>query len=346
MINKSKLTEILHDAVSDYTSKSEEKTPAEWLQGYLGEKLPEKSVDAIQVISGEIIGTLDLIDEKKASMEAAMASGQSAETWFANEVVEDSRSNGETARELAIFFNGINKANAEYEDVIDVDETSIEEIDTQNADEWNDDNWNSFKLKSTAKETAGEIVKTSFREIAADVYVKASEEGIGSVFKDKDCLKNTLVDAAGAGIKTAVSAGLVVAEQTGVIPPTTISSLAAVASKAVEEFKAFKEVVKGKATITQAVTKIKNTVVSTAASVWEQNKKAIKEEVVDSVGYIFGIKGAAIAGVINGLFTKTEDEPKLKTVLKSVANSVKGLLTKKRQLPFFNKTKNKQLEMN
>lgn len=103
-MNKSKLTEILRDAVSDYTSKSEEKTPAEWLQGYLGEKLPEKSVDAIQVISGEIIGTLDLIDEKKASMEAAMASGQSAKTWFANEVVEDSRSNGESARELAIFF--------------------------------------------------------------------------------------------------------------------------------------------------------------------------------------------------------------------------------------------------
>ena len=346
MKNKSKLTEILRDAVSDYTSKSEEKTPAEWLQGYLGEKLPEKSIDAIKSISGEILGTLDLIEAKKASMEAAMVNGQSAETWFANEVVEDSSSNGEKARDLAVLFNGISKANAEYENVIDIEETSVEEIDTQDTEEWNDNNWNNVKLKDTAKETVGEIVKTGFREIAADVYMKASEEGIGAVISDKEFIIDTVIDVAGNGVKAAVSAGLVIAEESGIIPPTTFGALATIAHKAVEEAKVFKEVIKGKTTIIQALSKIKNTVVSTAAAVWEQNKKIIKEEVVESVGYIFGVKGAAIAGAVNGLFTKTEDEPKLKTVLKSVANSVKGFMTKKIHLPFFNKNKNKQLEMN
>lgn len=346
MINKSKLTEILHDAVSDYTSNSQGKTPAEWLQGYLGEKLPKKSIDAIKSISSEILGTLDLIEQKNASMEAALASGQSAETWFANEIVDDSSSNGEKARDLAIFFNGINKVNAEYEDVIDVEETSVEEIDTQNAEDWNDDNWNNFKLKDTAKGTVNEIVQTGFREVAADVYMKASEEGVGAVVGDKEFLIDTVINAADNGIKTAVSAGLVVAEETGIIPPTTFGALATIAHKAVEEARIFGEVIKGKVTVTQALSKIKNTVVATAASVWEQNKKVIKEEVVESVGYIFGVKGAAIAGAINGLFTKTEDEPKLKTVLKSVANSVKGFMTKKIHLPFFNKNKNKQLEMN
>lgn len=345
-MNKSKLTEILRDAVSDYTSKSEEKTPAEWLQGYLGEKLPEKSVDAIKSISGEILGTLDLIEAKKASMEAAMVNGQSAETWFANEVVADRSSNGEKARDLAVFFNGISKANAEYENVIDIEETSVEEIDTQDAEEWNDDNWNNFKLKDTAKETVGEIVKTGFREIAADVYMKASEEGIGAVISDKEFIIDTVIDVAGNGVKTAVSAGLVIAEESGVIPPTTFEAIAAIAYKAVEEAKVLGEVIKGKATITQAISKIKNTVVATAASVWEQNKAVIKEEVVEKVGDIFGMKGAVIAGAINGLFTQPEDEPKLKTVLKSVAKSVMGFLTKERHLPVFNKTKNKQLEMN
>jgi len=49
MNNNSKLTEILRDAVSDYTSNSKEKTPAEWLQGYLGKKLPEKSIDTSSI---------------------------------------------------------------------------------------------------------------------------------------------------------------------------------------------------------------------------------------------------------------------------------------------------------
>ena len=219
-------------------------------------------------------------------------------------------------------------------------------LDTQDTEEWNDDNWNNFKLKDTAKETVGEIVKTGFREIAADVYMKASEEGIGAVISDKEFIIDTVIDVAGNGVKTAVSAGLVVAEESGIIPPTTFGALATIAHKAVEEAKVFKEVIKGKTTIIQALSKIKNTVVSTAAAVWEQNKKVIKEEVVESVGYIFGVKGAAIAGAINGLLTKTEDEPKLKSVLKSVANSVKGFMTKKIHLPFFNKNKNKQLEMN
>lgn len=345
MLNKSKLTEILRDAVSDYTSNSKEKTPAEWLQGYLGKKLPEKSIDAIKSISGEILGTLDLIEQKNASMEAAMANGQSAETWFANEVVADSSSNGEKARELAVFFNGISKANAEYENVIDIDEASVEEIDTQDTEEWNDDNWNNFKLKDAAKGTVNEVVKTGFREVASEFYEKASEEGIVAVVGDKEFLQDTLINAAHNGIKTAVSAGLVVAEESGVIPPTTFEAIAAIANKAVEEAKVLGEVIKGKATITQAISKIKNTVVATAASVWEQNKAVIKEEVVEKVGDIFGMKGAVIAGAINGLFTQTEDEPKLKTVLKSVAKSVMVFLTKERHLPVFNKTKNKQLEM-
>ena len=345
MLNKSKLTEILRDAVSDYTSNSKEKTPAEWLQGYLGKKLPEKSIDAIKSISGEILGTLDLIEQKNASMEAAMANGQSAETWFANEIVDDSSSNGEKARDLAVFFNGISKANAEYENVIDIEEPSIEEIDTQDTEEWNDDNWNNFKLKDAAKGTVNEVVKTGFREVASEVYAKASEEGIVAVVGDKEFLQDTLINAAHNGIKTAVSAGLVVAEESGVIPPTTFEAIAAIAYKAVEEAKVFGEVIKGKVTITQAISKIKNTVVATAASVWEQNKAVIKEEVVEKVGDIFGMKGAVIAGAINGLFTQTEDEPKLKTVLKSVAKSVMVFLTKERHLPVFNKTKNKQLEM-
>lgn len=53
MTNKSKLTEILRDAVSDYSAHAGEKSPVEWLQGYLGEKLPDKSLDKIHSISSE-----------------------------------------------------------------------------------------------------------------------------------------------------------------------------------------------------------------------------------------------------------------------------------------------------
>ena len=124
MIN---LVSILRDAISDYASHADELEPAEWLQGYLGEKLPDKSKETIHSISSELISTLDLMEEKKAAMKAAMESGESAENWFTKEAMKDDVCGAaEKARKAAEFFNGIKSAEKSYDsekevEVIDVD---------------------------------------------------------------------------------------------------------------------------------------------------------------------------------------------------------------------------------
>ncbi|MGN1036376.1 MAG: hypothetical protein ACI4PX_01230, partial [Ruminococcus sp.] len=142
-MNISKLKSILREAVSDYAENANNKDSAEWLQDYLGKKLPSKSVDVIHSISGEILETLDLMEQKQSAMNIAVESGQSAENWMVADITEQSESNGSKARTAAEFFNGISSAQASYDDTL---ETEILEV-SETADEWNDSNWNNYKLK-------------------------------------------------------------------------------------------------------------------------------------------------------------------------------------------------------
>ena len=121
MINISKLTETVKDAVSDYKDNIERQTPPEWLQGYLGRKMPEKTVDAIHTVSKGILDTLDLMEEKKAAMNAALEQGKSAENWLVSDVMANSEGNGSIARAAVQFFNGIVKAEGNEEKIIDVE---------------------------------------------------------------------------------------------------------------------------------------------------------------------------------------------------------------------------------
>lgn len=340
MIDSSKLTEILHDAISDYASHSEEKSPAEWLQGYLGEKLPEKPLKAIQVISGEILSTLDLMAQKKQSMNEALESGQSAENWFANEVTDQSGGKGSKARLAAEFLSGISSAYTSDSEPIDVE--MLEETD----EDWSNDHWNDYKLKKSAKEVAIEAGKAGLREIASEVFQKAAEEGISQMFSDKEFIADTLTKGSCEGLKVAVSAGLSIAEETGVIPPASFQVLAATANKTVESFIVFSDVAKGKSTITEALIKIKNTAVSTLCGMVYQYKDSIKSEIVEVVSYVFGVKGAAIAGAVYGAITPPQECSRIQNAIKEAAKAVWNVLSKEIHLPAFNKNKNKQINYN
>ena len=278
MLNKSKLTEILRDAVSNYTANSQEKTPAEWLQGYLGENLPDKSVDAIHKISSEILSTLDLMEEKKAALNNAIESGESAESWFAKEVMNESGSNGSKARVAAEFFNGITTANNTYENAA---EGEIIDID---GEKWDDEEWNDYRLKDSLKEVAVEAGKAGMREIASEAFMKASEEGIAAVFKDSEFVQQSLEKGAVTGLKVAVSAGLTLAEESGVLPPSSFAVIATTAHKTVESLASFGDVVRGRKTLTEAIVEVKNTAVSTFSAMWKKCGTGVIHEVKATCG--------------------------------------------------------------
>lgn len=335
MVNTSKLTDILRDAISDYAAHAEEKAPSEWLQGYLGEKLPDKSVDAIHAISSEILSTLDLVEAKKAALDEAIEIGESAESWFAKETMKASGGSGEKARMAAEFMNGITSAERTYDNAI---EGEIIDVD---GEVWSDDEWNDYRLKDSLKEVAVEAGKAGMREIASEAFLKASEEGMSAVFEDSDFVQRSLEKGAVTGLKVAVSAGLTVAEDSGIIPPSTFEVIATTAHRTVESLSVFSEVVRGRKTMTEAIIEVKNTAVSTFSAMWERRRSGVLHEIKEAVSSVFGMKGAVISGLVTGIATPAKEESKLMHVLKETGRAVWGFLTKERHIAIFSKLKKK-----
>lgn len=336
MADISKLKEIIGDAISDYASNSEGKTPVEWLQGYLGENLSEKSVDRIHSIASGIISTLDLVEEKKAALNNAIETGESAESWFADEAMEKTGKNGEKARIAAEFLNGITAAENSYNnencEIIDVDDET-----------WEDDDWNSYRLKDSLKGVAVEAGKAGLREIASEAFIKASEEGIGAVFTDSEFVLHSLTSGVTAGLKIAVSAGLAIAEDKGIISSATSEILAATAHKTIENLAAFTDVIKGNKTFTEAVVEIKNTAVSTFSAMWERCGSQAICDIQSAVSSVFGLEGAVVSGAVTGLLTPAKESSKLVHVIKETGKAVWVFLTKERHIPCLNKLKTKLL---
>ncbi len=340
MENNIKLSDILYSAIYDYIDHADTSSPSEWLQEYLGEQLSGQSIDIIHTVSSGIIDTIDLMEKKKAGMDAAIDSGKSAENWFANNIKQEDGNNGEKARMAAEFFNGVVKGEKSINEAIDADFIDVSE----NPAEWQDDNWNDYKLKDTVKGLALEAGRAGLTEIASDIMLKASEEGIGSALSDSSFIMDTLLSGANSGLKVAISAGLKIAEENGILPMTTIQAIATTAFKTVENMKVFAEVSKGKLTITEALISIKNTSIATLSGIWKQYKNGLIADAVDMAGTVFGAPGAIVVGAASGLIVESNGESRLVTVLKEAGKAALRFLTKEIHVPFFGK--NKALHLN
>lgn len=78
------LKPIVEDFVKSYSANPT--APVEsWLIPKMQEQLPEKSYDEIVSMVDEIVVTIKVSEEKKTSLEKAVASGRSKESWFASE---------------------------------------------------------------------------------------------------------------------------------------------------------------------------------------------------------------------------------------------------------------------
>lgn len=80
----------------------------EWLRGEMAESLPDCSADEIARMSDEIITTLKVQEEKKASLEKAIAGGRSKESWFASEAMR--ATSAMSAQEASMYLQGLDNA--------------------------------------------------------------------------------------------------------------------------------------------------------------------------------------------------------------------------------------------
>ena len=80
----------------------------DWLRAEMAENLPERTSEEIAQMSDEIIATLKVQEEKKASLEKAIANGRSKESWFASEA--KTATSYLSAQEASKYLQGLDGA--------------------------------------------------------------------------------------------------------------------------------------------------------------------------------------------------------------------------------------------
>ena len=80
----------------------------EWLCAEMAESLPDGSAEEIKQMSDEIISTLKVQEEKKASLEKAIANGRSKESWFASEAKK--ATSYMSAQKASQYLQGLDEA--------------------------------------------------------------------------------------------------------------------------------------------------------------------------------------------------------------------------------------------
>lgn len=101
------LKTIIEDFVKAYAANPAE--PVEtWLVPKMQELLPERSHEEIVAMVQEITVTVDINEEKKASLEAAIADGRSKESWFASETKKAVA--GMSTKEAAKYLQALDEA--------------------------------------------------------------------------------------------------------------------------------------------------------------------------------------------------------------------------------------------
>lgn len=81
----SELQPILKEFMECY-AENQDKPVKEWLSTKMQEQLPDRNSEEVQAMAEEIIKTLGVNEENKSSLEKAIQSGRSKESWFASEV--------------------------------------------------------------------------------------------------------------------------------------------------------------------------------------------------------------------------------------------------------------------
>ena len=94
--------------IDSLAQKGDDVPVENWLQSQLAESLPEYKEAEVAEMSKEIISTLITQEEKKASLDEALANGRSKESWFASEM--KSATSQMSAEEASKYLHGLDNS--------------------------------------------------------------------------------------------------------------------------------------------------------------------------------------------------------------------------------------------
>ena len=102
------LKEIQKQFMESYLSNKDKMSLEEWLNSEMQRSLPECSSDEVKNMTKEIITTIKVQEEKKASLEKAIENGRSKESWFASETQK--ATSLMTAHEASKYLDNLDKS--------------------------------------------------------------------------------------------------------------------------------------------------------------------------------------------------------------------------------------------
>ena len=94
--------------VESYLEHKDSTPVDEWLRTEMAESLPDCSAEEVAQMCDEIITTLKVQEEKKKSLEEAIANGRSKESWFASEA--KTATSYMSAQEASNYLQGLDEA--------------------------------------------------------------------------------------------------------------------------------------------------------------------------------------------------------------------------------------------
>ena len=332
-----KFSEVLRDAIESYVENADLSPVDKWLHNYLSEKMPDRKSEEIDIICYCIMNTITVNSDKMAEMNNALSNGQSAENWFAEDVLKSNRSTGQTAKNVTECYSELTKISNSYES--EENQEEVFDVEVIPPEEWQYGNWNKYKIKEALLDTAKQAGNVAIKNTADDLYQKVTELGFKAVLSDKELIKDSLLYGKDTGLKAATAGALEIAKEYDILPvyrdPATPVDSANIAIQAIEKLKIMGKVVKGELTMAEAIVEIKNQHLAMAAGLFSEKiarpLAMLGSKIGTSIGMVFGPVGAVVGGTVGGIAGKlagTKVGEKVISAGKKVCTAAKTVASK------------------
>lgn len=176
------LSAIQREFLESYVAKKDTMSVEEWLRRELHHQLPERTSEEISVMSVEILESLRTTERQKESLQKAVASGRSKESWFASTLKQATShmSAQESVEYLQGLDDAVKKANEAMYDTI----TTKAGVPNQNTNlngfiaEQHHANSYNMKARAAGGDLYAEVLKPkpgeAYRKNSVDVVLKDS----------------------------------------------------------------------------------------------------------------------------------------------------------------------------
>lgn len=175
------ITKIQKEFLKSYADSKDKMTVEEWLPRELKKQLPERTNEEIQKMSNEITTSLKVTESKKDSLQQAISSGRSKESWLASDLAK--YTSHMSAKESEEYLRNLDKAvadaNREMSDAITTKIGNISQNPSLDGYIAEQHHANSYNMK--AKSVGGQLHAEVLKPKAGEAYGKNS---VDIVLKD------------------------------------------------------------------------------------------------------------------------------------------------------------------